>query len=172
MCSSDLLVGLFFAVDGFQKLIHALDGTANGTTGLVPDWAGSCSSKGNTYGWDAVRTPWRIATDYLWWGTPEAGSFLGKLSGWAAGAGGGAYSVSEVQTGYSLAGQKKDMGARNSAFAGGFMMAGLGGSQQAADDFTGAFLSVNQTLGDNAYFQRALRMVFVLLPAGLFPKGC
>jgi hypothetical protein len=42
----------------------------------------------------------------------------------------------------------------------------------AADDYTGAFLSVNQTLGDNAYFQRALRAVFVLLPAGLFPKGC
>ena len=64
------------------------------------------------------------------------------------------------------------MGARNSAFSGGFMFAGMGTSQMAAEDYTGAFLSVNQTLGDNAYFQRALRAVFILLPAGLFPKGC
>jgi hypothetical protein len=52
------------------------------------------------------------------------------------------------------------------------MLAAMGTSQAAADDYAGAFLSVNQMLGDNAYFQRALRVVFVLLPAGVFPKGC
>jgi endoglucanase len=145
---------------------------ANGTTGLVPDWAGNCSSRGGNYGWDAVRTPWRIATDYLWWGTAEAGTFLNRMTGWASGAGGGAYMVSEVQTGYQLNGTKLNMGARNSAFSGGFMLSAMGVSQAAADDYAGAFLSVNQTLGDNAYFQRALRAVYILLPAGLFPKGC
>jgi endo-1,4-beta-D-glucanase Y len=145
---------------------------ANGTTGLVPDWAGNCASRGGNYGWDAVRTPWRIATDYLWWGTPEAGTFLNRMASWASGAGGGAYAVSEVQTGYQLNGTKLNMGARNSAFSGGFMLAAMGTSQAAADDYAGAFLSVNQMLGDNAYFQRALRVVFVLLPAGVFPKGC
>jgi endo-1,4-beta-D-glucanase Y len=145
---------------------------ADGSTGLVPDWRGSCASRGGNYGWDAVRTPWRIATDYLWWGTAEAGAFLQKMSSWASAGGGGAYAVSEVQTGYQLNGTKLDMGARNSAFSGGFMFAGMGASQMAAEDYTGAFLSVNQSLGDNAYFQRALRTVFILLPAGLFPKGC
>jgi endo-1,4-beta-D-glucanase Y len=145
---------------------------ANGTTGLVPDWAGSCASRGGNYGWDAVRTPWRIATDYLWWGTAEAGTFLNRMASWASGAGGGAYVVSEVQTGYQTNGTKLNMGARNSAFSGGFMLSAMGASQMAADEYAGAFLSVNQTLGDNAYFQRALRAVYVLLPAGLFPKGC
>jgi endo-1,4-beta-D-glucanase Y len=147
----------------------------NGTTGFVSDWRGGCAGsngRGSDYSWDAVRTPWRIATDYLWWGTPEAATFLQKMSGWAGGAGGGAYMVSEVVNGYTLSGQKLMAGARNSAFSGGFMFAGMGTSQMAADDYTGAFLSVNQMLGDNAYFQRTLRAVFVLLPAGLFPKGC
>jgi len=59
------------------------------TTGLVPDW---CNNQGqsqdangsgtNKFGYDAARTPWRVLTDYLWFGTADAKSFLSKIDTW------------------------------------------------------------------------------------------
>lgn len=59
------------------------------TTGLVPDW---CNNQGqsqdvngsgtNKFGYDAARTPWRVVTDYLWFGTADAKSFLSKIDTW------------------------------------------------------------------------------------------
>lgn len=59
------------------------------TTGLVADWVNDQGqsqdvngSGANKFGYDAVRTPWRILTDYLWFGTADAKSFLTKIDTW------------------------------------------------------------------------------------------
>ncbi len=51
-----------------------LTGVQNGTTGLIPD-----NNGGSSFGYDAVRAPWRIGVDYCWHGTAQAQTFLGKL---------------------------------------------------------------------------------------------
>ena len=66
---------------------------ANYSTGLVPDWvdgnnsANDHNGSGTTkFGYDAVRTPWRVALDYLWFGTSSAQTFESKILTWIKGA--------------------------------------------------------------------------------------
>jgi len=63
-------------VTGAYGLITA---NANATTGLVTDWSdntgvsNACNgSSAGTYGFDACRNPWRMATDVIWHGTTTA----------------------------------------------------------------------------------------------------
>lgn len=54
--------------------------------GLWPNWSnwdGSPAVRGNDksspdYGWDACRTPWRVAWDYLWYGNESSKSMMDK----------------------------------------------------------------------------------------------
>jgi hypothetical protein len=58
---------------------------ANGSTGLVPDWCddgGGANSRGTNYGFDAARTPWRMAWAYCWYGDEGAKSVCAKMNSW------------------------------------------------------------------------------------------
>lgn len=63
----------------------------NSTTGLVSNWAdNNATANGcngaNEFGWDAIRNPWRMATDYIWNGSSTAttaADICGKMSAWA-----------------------------------------------------------------------------------------
>jgi len=102
--------------------------TANSTTGLVPDWTdgnGSSvdhngSGTGN-FGYDAVRTPWRVALDYLWFGTPASKSFLDKISTWIIGTTAGV--PTSIRVGYTTAGTFTN--AVNSVYTGAFVLSGV-----------------------------------------------
>jgi endo-1,4-beta-D-glucanase Y len=64
------------------------------TTGLWPNWTepdnittGTCTdpnfnNEGCLYGLDALRTPWRVAWDYAWYGTTSSLNSLDNLAGW------------------------------------------------------------------------------------------
>lgn len=64
----------------------------NPTTGLMSDW---CSAGGQPqehggsgtgkFGYDAARTPWRVALDYLWFGTASAKQVLDPINKWIIG---------------------------------------------------------------------------------------
>lgn len=69
------------------KCYQILNNAAHPTTGLVPDW---CQANGLPasgfayyYYYDATRTPWRIALDYLWFGDQRAKAFCEKISSFA-----------------------------------------------------------------------------------------
>ncbi|HSY21009.1 MAG TPA: glycosyl hydrolase family 8, partial [Polyangiaceae bacterium] len=51
-----------------------LIGAQNGTTGLTPDSNGS-----NVFGYDAVRSPWRVGFDYCLHGTAQSQTYLSKV---------------------------------------------------------------------------------------------
>jgi endo-1,4-beta-D-glucanase Y len=66
---------------------------SHGSTGLVRNWGSSDGSnaaldchnaynRAASYGDDAARTPWRVATDYLWNGTAEAKTWADKVTTW------------------------------------------------------------------------------------------
>jgi endo-1,4-beta-D-glucanase Y len=80
------------ASDSNQKWMSVLDAgytylaAATGTYGLVPNWTdntghGSTShdSDGIYYGYDACRTPFRVALDYCETGEPRAKAYLDKV---------------------------------------------------------------------------------------------
>jgi endoglucanase len=62
--------------------------SSTGRSGAVPDWvrwwsAERWSAEGTDGGrssWDAVRVPWRVATDLMWFGEPRAGTFLSRCA--------------------------------------------------------------------------------------------
>lgn len=56
-----------------------MNNNRNAATGLVSNWSdtggnpNTCSgTTPNEHGYDAIRAPWRIATDYIWWGEAQA----------------------------------------------------------------------------------------------------
>jgi endo-1,4-beta-D-glucanase Y len=68
---------------------YSILGKAMGTNGLVPNWvnsqgvgvAGSNNdAKGPYFGYDACRTPWRIALDYCEYGEPRALAYMEKIA--------------------------------------------------------------------------------------------
>jgi endo-1,4-beta-D-glucanase Y len=144
----------------------------NDTTGLVPDWSDAwgkagggdgCRSGGVNYTYDAARTPWRIATDYVWFQNASADAWLDKVTNWVP-------DIYNVGDGFALNGSQLSS-YHNSTFVGAFALGALAGTEEQKNLFMGAFLSVNPS-ADNAYFQTALRSVYLLLAAGMFPAGC
>ncbi|HVY27181.1 MAG TPA: glycosyl hydrolase family 8 [Polyangiaceae bacterium] len=155
------------ASDSYTQLSR----TANGSTGLVPNWSNmsggaGCGGKpdGDRYGYDAARTPWRVATDYVWNGTPAAKDWLTKLVTWVDGPAGGITTIGDK---YQLNGTKESPN-HNSTFTGALALAGMSQSQSKADQYATAFKAVS----DGAYFEESLRAVYMLLASGLFLNAC
>jgi endo-1,4-beta-D-glucanase Y len=155
------------ASDSYVQLARS----ANGSTGLVPNWSNmqggaGCAGKpnGDRYGYDAARTPWRVATDYVWNGTPAAKDWLGKLTTWVDGPAGGITAIGDL---YQLGGAKEGQN-HNSTFTGAFALAAMSQTQAKADLYGTAFRSIS----DNTYFEESLRAVYMLLAAGMFQNAC
>ncbi len=142
---------------------------AHSTTGLVSDWqkadgtpgGASCgvnyAYNGTRYSYDAARTPWRIAVDYLWWGTPAAKTYIDKVSDWVAGPLGG---IANVRDGFQQNGTVTGL-YQNSTFIGAFAVSAMGSSQSRVDGFTTYFKSLT-TANDPNYFNRTLRPIYML----------
>jgi endo-1,4-beta-D-glucanase Y len=148
-----------------------LNATANGSTGLVPNWSNQSGSAGcggyadaDRYGYDAARTPWRIAVDYVWNGTPAAKTYLGKLVTWVDGPAGGITAIGDK---YTLSGTKESVN-HNSTFTGAFALAAMSVSQEKANLYGSAFRAVS----DSVYYEESLRAVYMLLASGLFLNAC
>ncbi len=133
----------------FQQL------TISGSQNLVPDWGMSNGTNPNNsgYSYDACRTPWRVAVDYVWFGDSRAQQFLTNISAFVDAHGG-------------IASVPFD---KNSAFLGAFALSGMAVSQQKADTYLNDWLSANKD--DTPYFQSSLRGVYLLLATQNFPRG-
>lgn len=149
---------------------------ANGSTGLVHNWTSNsgataaCASSYNNpddYGSDAARTPWRIATDYVWWGTPAAKTFTDKITTWVKGKG-----IASIGQWYKVDGSLSthpDAAIHTVITAGGFACGALTYDQATSDEFAAEIKRMPTTSGFDAnYFPRSLRAVYLLLMTGQF----
>jgi endoglucanase len=136
--------------DGSYQL-HAIYQARLGN--LVPDWSGpdgsNAGSEYDGYGYDACRTPWRVAVDYAWTGDTRAKTFMQNIASWVD-AGGGLPKAAQHQ---------------NSAFVGAFALAG-GYEQGKFDDYMSGWLGAQ--LADTPYFQGTLRVLYLLVATGKF----
>jgi endo-1,4-beta-D-glucanase Y len=153
-----------------------LSAGANGSTGLVKNWTSSsggtaaCASSYNNpddYGSDAARTPWRIATDYVWWGTSAAKTFDDKITAWVKGKG-----IANLGLWLKLDGSASSHpdAARHSVInVGAFACGAIAYDQATVDDFAAEIKRIPSTSGFDAnYFPRCLRAVYTLLLTGGF----
>src|SRR5690554_537153 len=142
------------------------------SSGLVTAWtnqygaAGPCGGQvgggggPDTYQYDACRTPWRIATDYLWWGNSDAETFLLPMVNFVKTDVGG---IENVVDGYAHDGTPTGQW-HNVPFVGSFALAAMASSQSDADDFLAQFATLS---GDN-YFNTCLSVMYKFLATGNF----
>lgn len=166
------------AEDTYQLLARA----SNGTTGLVRNWGSSdgngatadchnAYNRAGSYGDDAARTPWRVATDFLWYGTPAAKAWNDKVSQWVSSQG-----IENIVQWYHLdgapdteAGTWDDHTAIN---IGPFAVGAMTLDQSTVDDFTSELLAIPATAGshDAEYFPRMLKALSLATLTGLFTQ--
>ena len=121
--------------------------------GLVSEWGFvDGRTDGSPYGYNACRTPWRIATDYFWYCTPEARTFLENVSTYVDGHGG-------------VSGVPFD---KNSAFLGAFALSAMPFGQGKLDGYVNSWLTT--PMDDTPYFQATLRRLYLQLAAGQFAR--
>ncbi len=146
---------------------------AHPTTGLVPNWAetdGTTPPSGcdwyenpERYGWDAIRTPWRVAVDYMWWGDTAAQAYLQKLSAWVESIGG----IASVKAEHAVDGTPLVDYGSNPA-SGGLAFSGIAVSQELSDAYFD-YLMNNRTTG---YYHESLRALYLLAASGLMTHDC
>ncbi|MBO9699741.1 MAG: carbohydrate-binding protein [Sporocytophaga sp.] len=159
------------AADKCYEIINANLSKNNAAGGFVSDWCkadGTYSSNasgyysgGTKFHYDAVRTPWRIAVDYLWFGTPEAKAYVKKTSDFIRTNGG----TKNVKDGYNQNGSAYGT-AHNCTFVGTFACAAMGGENQShLDDSYSDLKGINEA---NWYFNQTLKTLYLYLLSGNF----
>ncbi len=151
-------------------------------TGLVRNWGSSdgnqatdnCHNayhRSGSYGDDAARTPWRIVTDYLWYGTPKAKEWNDKVTSWVKTQG-----IQDLVQWYHLDGSPDteadtwdDHTAINIApFAAGAMVY----DQETLDEFTAELVTIPSASGnhDAEYFPRMLKALSLVTLTDQFTR--
>lgn len=137
------------------------DNGANGSTGLVPDWqstsgtAGAGSRKGY-YSFDAIRTPYKHALDFLWNGNQKAEAWCKKITTWAHGVG-----VTTLKDGYQLNGTVQGSN-HNLAVVGSLAVCAMANTQDVLDDF----VKESVKLKDDFWYSAYLGNLYLLAMSG------
>lgn len=146
----------------------------NAVGGLVSDWceaSGNYSSlasdngyanQGKAYTYDAARTPWRIAVDYLWYGTAAAKTYSEKSSDFVRLTLGG---TANIKDGYNQNGTLIGQW-HNATFVGAFACAAMGGNNQAHLD--ASYTDLKNLNEPNSYFNHTLKTLYLLALTGNF----
>ena len=138
---------------------------ANGSTGLVPDWCddgGGANSRGANYGFDAARTPWRMAWAYCWYGDAGAKSVVDKMTTWVKQK--TSNTPAQIVDGYKLDGTatgKDNIATYLAPFA---CAAMVDASQQ--DWLDACYSRLSSFTGDDGYYNQTIKVLSLLLLTG------
>ena len=144
-------------IDKNYEILNAV----SGQYGLVPDSTTRTYQHMGAYGFDACRTPWRIAMDWCFNGEPRAKAYLDKIGPFFN----GQLPVTNFGDGYSLTGQKS-VNYVSMAFIGTAGVAGMAGWPNLMNE---AFnYGANGTGGNTQYYQQSLRLITMLMMSGNF----
>ncbi|MBC7390579.1 MAG: carbohydrate-binding protein [Opitutaceae bacterium] len=154
------------------QVINANLSSHNAVGGLVSDWtradgsyssdAGGYVNGGTKYTYDAARTPWRIAVDYVWYGTTEAKTYSQKSSDFVRVNLGG---TKNIKDGYNQNGTASGQW-HNSTFVGAFAAAAMGGGNQI--HLNDSYSDLNGINDASSYFNQTLKTLYLYLLTGNF----
>ncbi len=144
----------------------------NAVGGLVSDWceasgnyssqAGGYANQGKFYTYDAARTPWRIAVDYVWYGNADAKTYAKKSSDFVRVNLGGS---ANIKDGYNQNGTATGQW-HNATFVGAFACAAMAGENQAHLD--ASYIDLKNLNEPNSYFNHTLKTLYSFLLTGNF----
>ena len=143
----------------------------NAVGGIVSDWcqaSGAYSNdsngyhaQGHTYYYDAARTPWRIATDFVWYGNNAGKVYAKKCSDFVRVTLGGS---ANIKDGYNQNGTVTGQ-YHNATFVGAFACAAMAGENQTHLDASYTDL---KNLNETRYFNLTLKTLYQFLLTGNF----
>ena len=152
-----------------DRCYEILSAAAHPVTGLVPDWCSAAGLPvpgfGYYYYYDATRTPWRIALDYMWYGEARARAFCAKISSFARTIG----SVN-IREGYQLDGSPIGWQHLN-VFVGPFGVGGMAthcSFQAFADSAYDDNVTTVLPAGYGQYYNGSLKTLTLLVQTGNF----
>ncbi len=132
------------------------------STGLFDNWSNaSGTGLDGYYGYDASRTPWRLAQDWYWFADSRTYTMLNKLGKWANGKTPSAVSGSISRSG----GMGSD---HNSTFVATLMASLVTTSDHQAK--LDAYWKEAMALGDENYFNMSLKLLCGLAVSGNMPN--
>ncbi len=108
------------------------------------------------FGYDSCRVPWRLAADYVWFGTADSKAMLDSLR-------------TNVVKGDPVNSARQ----KNSAFVGGLALSGVSADQATMNDFCKKWVDAKTAGGsydDSPYFQNTLAVLYLLVAGGLFDR--
>ncbi|OEK09667.1 hypothetical protein A8C32_13275 [Flavivirga aquatica] len=154
------------------EIINLNQSVNNAVHNLVSDWCnanggfssevGWAKNQGKTYSYDAARTPWRIAVDYLWYGNNAALTYSNKSIDFINDKGG----LDNIYAGYNLDGtQLGDVNYKDITFTGAYAVAAMASTDQ---NFVNSAYSQVVNMTTNAYFGSTLRVLYLLAMSGNF----
>jgi endo-1,4-beta-D-glucanase Y len=155
------------AVADTYALIFANRHPATGLMSNEADQHGNVVRNYPVVDYNGARTPWRIATDYIWHGAPEAKDVTDKMTNWAASRGVGSLVDGLMMDGRPASGHTWT---RSNPFTGGWATGAMSHSQARVDEFSANFKSCGQ---DDGYYASSLRALYMLTLSGNFwrPSG-
>ena len=149
------------AMNANYKLLEA--NSAEYSTGLFDNWS-DANGKGmdKYYGYDAARTPWRLAQDFYWFGESKAKTMLDKLGTWVS-----SKPASEMKGTIERSGNQM-WNDHNSTFVATLMTSLVtdASRQSKLDEYWNEAVS----LGDEAYFEQSMKVLCGLLVSGNMPN--
>lgn len=141
----------------------------NAVYNLVSDWCkadGNYSSEvswaynqGKSYYYDAARTPWRIAIDYIWYGETSALNYTNLCNDFVNNQGG----FNQIYPGYSQAGVAINTTYKDPTFTGAYASAAMSSVNQ---NFVNNGYSELKNQPTNAYFGATLRTMYMFALSG------
>lgn len=152
------------------QILNANLSVNNAVDCLVSDWCkadGSYSdivswayNSGKSFYYDAARTPWRIATDYLWYGQSEASDYLNKCVSFVNREGG----LSNIKAGYNQDGTSIH-NFQDPVYTGSFSSSMLISNDQ---NVVNSAYTTTKNLTSTQYFATTLRVIYMFTLSGNF----
>ena len=140
--------------------------SAEYSTGLFDNWS-DANGRGldGKYGYDAARTPWRLAQDFYWFGETRAKTMLAKTGSWLS-----TVQASSIKGSLfrSNGAPENEWTSHNSTFVATLMtnLVTDGSYQTKLDEYWNEVT----TLGNEAYFEQSLKILCGLLVSGNMPN--
>ncbi|MBK8808428.1 MAG: CIA30 family protein [Bacteroidales bacterium] len=142
--------------------------------GLWPDWTNTSTTPtackpqsigggGCDFSWDACRTPWRVAWDYIWWGSSDAQTMSAKTATFTD-----TKSATNLNGPMTTNGDALSPSYNNSVFIGGLAASYMTNStkQSNLDSWYGTLKSKNEGL----YYAPTLQILYLLTLSGNAPN--
>ena len=122
----------------------------------VASWA---KHQGKKYDYDAGRTPWRIAMDYLWYGTTNALAYTNKCIDFIKAKNG----LDNIYPGYNLDGTPSIQSYKDVTFTGAYATAAMSSTDQT---FVNNAYTQVVNMPIESYFGATLRVLYLLTLSG------